>query len=438
MTVFHRSRRGFLEKAISFFAFVVLWPLRTIKTHAQQAQDSTGPAPAPLRLPAVPNGIPAVSVSPCENYDLETVYKAVKKALDDIGYSVPVNKRVLIKPNIMAQNAPSQHATTHPAVVDALCRIFTGAGCGITIGDSSAFYQKGGTLGGMRTTGMAAVAAKYGAQVLAFEKTAVRKITAGAVLNPFWITRALFDHDVVVDVPKLKVHQLARYSGAIKNMYGCVPGGAKQVYHEKFQNRPDYKEFWGGPLVDVFLAAGPDLSVMDAVYGLDKDGPAATGTPRYTGVILASVNAPALDVVACRMVGFDPRWAPAVRAALERGLADENKITVFGTVPSIPYVKLPDPKPGKPGSFHLDDYMFHQVIMTPVVSPSRCPKGCSACVPVCGPGAISLGKNGAPVIDYTICIRCYCCAEQCPRQAISLKGGFLNHVIQGVRRVMKI
>ena len=340
---------------------------------------------------------------------------------------------MLIKPNIIAQNTPDQAATTHPAVVDALCRIFKAARCTITIGESSAFYQQGGTLKGMETSGMKAVAEKHGARLLPFEKASVRKIESGKVLKPFWITEALFEHDLVVDVPKLKVHQLARYTGGIKNMYGCIPGGTKQTYHEQFQNREDYKEFWGGPIVDVYETAHPGLTVLDAVYGLDEDGPAATGKPRLTGVLLASVNGAAVDVAACRMIGFDPRWVPAVRVALERGLADEKDLNVIGKLPDVPYVKLPDKPPSK-----VSDYFFHQVIMKPVVVRSRCTKECSACVDLCGPKAISLDAEKIPVIDYKKCIRCYCCAEQCPDGAIRLHGGFFNHTIQFLRRVKKI
>jgi Pyruvate/2-oxoacid:ferredoxin oxidoreductase delta subunit len=173
--------------------------------------------------------------------------------------------------------------------------------------------------------------------------------------------------------------------------------------------------------------------VMDAVYGLDKDGPAATGTPHFTGVILASVSAPALDITACKMVGFDPQWVPAVRTAIERGMVDETKVTVIGQLPQIPYVKIPDKKPSKFG-----DYMFHQVIMKPVVSRSKCPQGCSVCVGICKPGAISLDKSNLLSINYDTCIRCYCCTEQCPKHAITLEGSLLNHAIQGMRRVMKI
>ncbi len=428
-------RRTFLQKSISFLALILFWPVRKVASATSVAHAEPAGNIPDVKQTGVVDGpsSSAVAAAACETYDPETVFNAVSRALAGIGFSVPRGIRILIKPNIIGQNSPGQAATTHPSVVEALCRIFKAAQCSITIGDSSAFYQGGGTLKGMQTAGMVAVAEKYGVRILPFEKASIRKITAGKVLNPFWITEAVFEHDLVVDVPKLKVHRLARYTGAIKNMYGCIPGGTKQTYHEKVQNRPDYKEFWGGPVVDVYTAAHPGLVVMDAVYGLDKDGPAANGKPRLTGVILASTNGAMLDVAACKMVGFDPRWVPAVRVALERGLADEKNLKVIGNLPQVPYVKLPDQKPSKTG-----DYLFHQVIMKPVVHRSRCGKGRSSLVKICKPGAISLDSKGVPVIDYEVCIRCYCCAEQCTGKEITLQGGVLNHTIRMARKIAKI
>jgi len=378
-----------------------------------------------------------VAVAPCATYRIGEVRGAVSGALHSIGFAVKPGTSVLIKPNIMAQNTPDQAATTHPAIVEALCAILCDSRCAVTIGDSSAFYQGGGTRAGFETTGMAAVAKKYGARLVPFEATSLRKIESGTCLNPFYVTGAVFEHDLVVNAPKLKLHRLARFTGGIKNMYGCVPGGTKQVYHRLFQHRSDYQEFWAGPLVDVFEAVETGLTVMDAVVGLDKDGPAATGEPRQTGVIIASTNAAALDCVACGMIGFDPYGVPAVREAIRRGLADPGKIGVIGDLPRVPYDRLPDVEIKTGLAKTMDDFMFDQFIVEPRIDLSACDR-CGACVEKCAPHAVGYDGSGRPVIDYGKCIYCYCCEEYCDRKAVSLHGGLVNHAIRAVRRVMKI
>jgi len=374
-----------------------------------------------------------VSAVPCGSYTLSEVNAAVKKAIDDIGFIIPKGARVLIKPNVVARNTPSQCATTHPAVVDALCALCSEAGCSITIGDSSAFYQSGGTARNLVVSGMASVAKKYNARLLPFEKASLRRVSSGQALKILWITNAVYEHDLIINVPKLKVHRLAEYSGAIKNMYGCIPGGTKQIYHELFQYREDYRDFWGESLLDVYTAADPELTVMDAVYGLDRDGPAATGTPQKTGTILASSNGVVCDIAACTMIGFDPRKVPAIRAALERGSADDRSMEIVGILPSVPFNH---PHSCKSSAF--SDYLFHEMIMTPVVSKSECVKGCMQCATICKPGAISFDDRTSARIDYQRCIRCYCCEEQCPHGAIRLRGSVVNHIIRFIRTIKRI
>jgi len=430
------GRRNFLVIFLAFAAYLFSGAARRLHSYSKPA--AAGNTDMKAKSGKAKNRMQQrVAVAPCETYRIDEVRGAVEQALESIGFAFKARTSVLIKPNIMAQNAPEQCATTHPALVEALCAILRDSRCAVTIGDSSAFYQGGGTRAGFGTTGISAVAKKYGARLLPFEATTLRKIETGRSLNPFYVTGAVFEHDLVVNAPKLKLHRLARYTGGIKNMYGCVPGGAKQVYHRLFQHRADYQEFWAGPLVDVFEAVEPGLTVMDAVVGLDKDGPAATGEPRQTGVIIASTNAAALDCVACGMIGFDPYGVPAVREAIRRGLADPGKIGVIGDLPRVPYDRLPDVEIKTGLAKTMDDFMFDQFIVEPRIDLSACDR-CGACVEKCAPHAVGYDGSGRPVIDYGECIYCYCCEEYCDKKAVSLHGGVINHAIRAVRRIMRI
>jgi uncharacterized protein (DUF362 family)/Pyruvate/2-oxoacid:ferredoxin oxidoreductase delta subunit len=415
------------------FLFVISIPVKRAHHMLNQAAGKR----SPLKRRRNHASRQVVAVEPCNAYNPDRVYHSLVKLLQAIRFNAPRNKKILLKPNIIAQNTPEQATTTHPAVVDAVCRFFTEHACHISIGDSSAFYQGGGTNKGLETSGMAEVAKKYGARIIPFETTRLRKITTQEHLNPLYVTEAVFEHDLVINLPKLKVHQLARYTGAIKNMYGCVVGGTKQLYHTLYQHRENYQEQWGKPLVDVYEAATPHLSIMDAIIGLDKNGPAANGEPRFTGLILASTSGPALDVVACGIIGFDPYWVPAVREAIERGLVSPDHIEVRGHVPSIPYVRLPDLIPKKGLMQKLDDYFFEQFIVTPKIERKKCVR-CDACVKQCAASAIAYDKEKLPVIDYAACIYCYCCEQYCAYDAIRLHGSTVNHLIRMVRFIIKL
>lgn len=430
------TRRSYIKRIILFllaFLFTISIPLKRIH---HMLNHAAGKPPLPKKKKKQTSR-QVVAVEPCPTYNPDKVYNALVTSLQSIRFNPPRNKKILLKPNIIAQNTPGQATTTHPSVVDAVCRYFSGRSCQISIGDSSAFYQGGGTMKGLETSGITAVAKKYGARIIPFETTRLRKITTQEYLNPLYVTEAVFEHDLVVNLPKLKVHQLARYTGAIKNMYGCVVGGTKQLYHTLYQHRDDYQEHWGKPLVDVYEAVTPHLSIMDAVIGLDKNGPAANGEPRFTGLLLASTSGPALDVVACGIIGFDPYWVPAVREAIERGLVSPDRIDVRGRVPTIPYVKLPEVAPKKGLMQKLDNYFFGQFIVTPKIDRKKCAR-CDACIENCAASAIAYDRENLPVIDHAACIYCYCCEHYCTYDAIHLHGGTVNHLMRVIRYIIKL
>ena len=429
------SRREFLRRALLVFgglALILSTPWKK-KWNAGMTMEPTGRRHHDMKRAV--NAV--VAVEPCGSYDPAAVRRAMERVLDALNFRIPRGRRVLLKPNVIGQNTPDQAVTTHPAVVEAACRFFIDHGCRVTIGDSSAFYQGGGTRQAFVTTGIAAVAKKYGAALLPFEATTLRRITSGEALNPFYVTGAVFEHDLVVNLPKLKVHRLARYTGAIKNMYGCIPGGAKQVCHKPYQRHPEYRRVWGGPLVDVYESIAPGLSILDAVVGLHRDGPAANGEPRRTGVLMASRNGAALDVSACRMIGFDPLWVPAVEEAARRGLVSIDRIRVRGDLPLVPYERAPESPPPKGILGKIDDYVFDQFIVRPRVDEGAC-DGCGACVEKCAVKGVVAGPGGMPRVNYRACIYCYCCEEYCPRGAVRLHGGPVNRAMRALRHLLKL
>ena len=76
-------------------------------------------------------------------------------------------------------------------------------------------------------------------------------------------------------------------------------------------------------LLDLNALVRPKLQIMDAVYGMEGDGPFA-GEPRKIGAILASGDCSAIDVAVCRLIAVDPRQSPTIAAAIGRGYLRED------------------------------------------------------------------------------------------------------------------
>ncbi len=126
----------------------------------------------------------------------------------------------------------------------------------------------------------------------------------------------MLDADAIVNISKLKTHGLTAFTGAIKNVFGCIPGVRKGLFHvQAAENR----EVFAQMLVDLLGAVRPSVNVMDAVVAMEGEGPNA-GRPKQLGIILASSDPVALDAVACAIVGIDPLSIDTTRLAAEQGL----------------------------------------------------------------------------------------------------------------------
>ncbi len=367
-----------------------------------------------------------VAIEACGSYAPEHVAAAVAASLAHLGgiaAFVKPGETVLLKVNLLTKAEPARAVTTHPEVVRAVVRLLKDAGAGpIAIGDSPGGRTSAQAARAIfEASGMAAVARDEDVEVVLLDDDVVRVPAPGGVLyQHFNLGRAAVDVDVLIDMPRLKTHGFMMMTGAVKNLFGCIPGLEKAQFHVKVPDRDDF----GDMLVDLLLACRPALTIMDAVIGMEGAGPAG-GTPRHIGAVLASSDAVGLDVVAAAITGFDPMEVYTNAAAHRRGLGPKtaDEVPTVGTPwRSLVLADFAHPATDlarklPPG---LAKWARARVVSRPwLEDPSRC-NGCRTCERDCPVHAIKMA-DGKPVYDYNACIRCYCCQELCPNRAVGLK-----------------
>lgn len=377
----------------------------------------------------------SVALVKCSTYDQAQVDSSVARALDLLGgiaRFVKPKDRVLLKINLLVGAAPEKAVTTHPAVVRALIRQVRAVGAVPAVGDCS-----GGEGPPSETRFRNACKASGFAQVCDEEGVELAHLSAeslevenpqGKAFRHFTLARAVVEADVVISLPKLKTHGLCLFTGGVKNNFGCLPGMTKMQMHARARGVEDFSQL----VVDLMLAVRPALTVMDAVVGMDGDGP-RNGDPKEIGALLASVDPVALDAVACEMVGIEPMMVPTTRLANEQGAGagDLDCIEVLGdsiASRAVDDFRLPS---GPEGFFHAKGvwrFLQARLVAKPTVAAERC-RACWTCIEHCPVEA--LFKNGqVPVFDYEKCIRCYCCQELCPHDAIKLKQPVLARFVR--------
>ncbi|HOJ52444.1 MAG TPA: DUF362 domain-containing protein [Syntrophales bacterium] len=350
----------------------------------------------------------------------EASYESVKEAVDQAFclFSPDLRgKKVLIKPNVLRDARPEEAITTHPAVLKAVVeKVRSLQPSAIWVGDNP------GVMG-------------YGINEACFEKTGLMEAAGGHYVNigseskqvPFHlasleslsVSTAVLEADVMISLPKFKTHGLTVITGAIKNSYGILPGAQKATLHRLAGSPEKFQEI----IVDVFLIRPPDFFIVDAVVGMEGNGPASTDL-RQIGCIMASDNAVALDATIARMMGLEPSFLRALTYARECGLGNYrvSEIEIIGKLQEIPDFKLP-PRAGEASGRdeRVRELLKKRVAERPHVNREIC-TGCGTCVDQCPQGALEMGEDGYPFLtDRERCIACFCCQELCPEKAITLR-----------------
>ena len=378
-----------------------------------------------------------VSAVACEDYEYNGVKSAVREALEAIGgfEKISSGTKVVIKANLVASAAPDKATTTHPSVLSALCELFTERGAEVVIGDSPGGLYNQAFLENVYKGSGVYECEKHGGRLNRDFSEANTVYEDAAVAKTFTYTGYLDWADVIVNACKLKTHGMMGLSCAAKNMFGVIPGTMKPEYHFRY---PSYESF-ANMIVDLDEYFKPEISVCDAVVGMEGNGPTA-GTPRHIGCILASKSPHKLDLVAAKIIGLSPDSIPTIGAAISRGLAPAgvDELTVYGD----------------PDSYHISDYrniavkrsllfkgnsdnvlkcMFGEIAKKaldskPVLKKKLC-IGCNKCGRICPAKAIVI-TDGKAVIDRGKCIRCFCCQEFCPVGAMQVKRTLIARMLQ--------
>ena len=356
-------------------------------------------------------------------YGADTVRSAIEEAFSALGIGRGdfAGKKVVVKPNLILKTPPEKAATTHPSVIRAICSVLSDYGVRPVIAESSGgIYTSARMASIYRTCGIEAAAeglADLNTDISA-EPVLYRD---GEVLRSFNIIKPIADADVIIDATKLKSHSLTKMTGAVKNLFGVIPGIEKFEMHARFPDEDGFSK----AITDIcsYLCENKRvIAITDAIVCMEGNGPTG-GRPKKVGYLLVSENPSASDSVAAQILGFD--GVKIVEAAEARGLFNgRDSVEIMGDEP-VPVRGFAAPDSKKHGSVRLLSLLSTKGLgryftPRPAINGKKC-VGCGECVRSCPQHTISLvtvkGKKRA-AIDGTKCIRCFCCQELCPHVAI--------------------
>ena len=372
-----------------------------------------------------------VALISCDSYGEQTVFAAVQKGIDLLGGMssfIRPDEKIVLKPNVLAGDAPDKLIGPHPLVFKAVARLAQMVTANLSYGDSPAFGKPAAQI---RRSGLADIARELGIPQADFEHGREVQFHDSPLLKSFVLADGVLEADGLISIGKCKTHQLMRITGAIKNQLGCVPGMLKAEFHIKLPNPLDFAKM----LVCLNLYLRPRLYILDGVMAMQGNGP-RNGDPVKLNALIVSADPVAADAVFCRLIGLDPECVPTMKPGREWGLGTylAGEIELLGD-PLEPLVQrkfnvVRAPVAAAAKTSGAMSFARNLVSSRPVIDASQCNK-CGICVQVCpaAPNAVDwpkAGKTKPPVYAYRRCIRCFCCQEVCPESAISVRKPLLR------------
>ena len=368
----------------------------------------------------------------CDTYDYEQVYVAIEagvKLLGGISKFVKEDEKILIKPNVLIGTNPEKCVCTHPSVFRAVGVILKKAKTTVSYGDSSGF---GKSEANMKKAKLKQVAEELGIMLADFNKSQTVTHKEALLNKRFVIANGVLESNGLVSLPKLKTHALTRFTGAIKNQFGCVPGLRKSQFHVKMADPLDFAKM----LVDLNALIKPRLYIMDGIIAMEGNGP-RSGKAKKLGVLLFSNDPVAIDSIACKIINLNPEYVPTSIAGEMAGLGTyhyENIEVVGDNIESaidtnFEVIRKPITPVSTGG---LRKFIRNQTCPRPMINKTIC-TNCGICAKHCPvkPKAVDWhngNKSIPPTFEYEPCIRCYCCQELCPEGAIFLHNPILGKI----------
>ncbi len=133
----------------------------------------------------------------------------------------------------------------------------------------------------------------------------------------------VLDHDLFINLPKMKTHMHAMVSLSVKNLYGLVVDDQRLTFHREDLHRK---------LAELLYIHWPDLNIIDGLIPMEGQAPLYGSAVYGFNTLVISRNIMGADTVASGLMGFDPQEITKLRIARSLGFGsiDINDYSLFG------------------------------------------------------------------------------------------------------------
>ncbi len=259
----------------------------------------------------------------------EGPYQNARRALALIDLSLAGGKRVLLKPNVGRVAPCGSGIVTHRDVVAASIDAFREAGAEVVIGESPIVGVK--VFDAFEAAGITAIAQQRNCPLIDMDRRRFVEVELpeGQAIRSIRVCEDVFDFDLIVSIPVMKMHMHTGATLSVKNMKGCLWRRSKVELHMLPPIDGNDAKPIDVAIADMSGVLRPHLAIIDGTVGMEGLGPSA-GKAKELGVVVVGTDPFAADAVACRLMGTQAERIPHLRIGAERGYGtiDLSRINV--------------------------------------------------------------------------------------------------------------
>lgn len=270
----------------------------------------------------------SVAVLAADAYDGRLV-DIVRRGARVTGLDVS-GKRVVLKPNFVEFD-PGGAINTNPVLIASTLEAFRSMGAASVVVAEGPGHRRD-TEYLLTASGLHDALRETDARYVDLNGDAVRGVASlgrYTAMGTLWMPETIVGADLLVSMPKMKLHHWAGVTLSMKNLFGIMPGAVygwpKNTLHVHGIHQS---------IMDINATLPvPRFNIVDGIIGMEGNGP-IQGAARQSGVLVFGEDPVAVDATAARLMGVEPgRVWYLIQANRFLGNIDDMRIDQLGEDP---------------------------------------------------------------------------------------------------------
>ncbi len=223
-------------------------------------------------------------------------------------FRIPKHSNYIIKPNL-GFKTNTKGGTTHLGLIESVLRIlyhdYKPKNIYLVESDGIAFSCEEV----FKFLGLDKICSKYNTDFINLSKQKTKKITNKRcrLFKKFDMPEIFTKENILINLPKIKTHEIAGFCCCIKNLFGLYPNIFRFEYHSVISD----------VLYDMSLLFKPNLNIVDAIWAINKHGP-WSGVPVKLDTIVSGNNPLTTDLECLKIINWSIDSVPYLRMIQER------------------------------------------------------------------------------------------------------------------------